>query len=60
MRYLNRKINFLALVLLLIVSFGCFGQKKETGHARTDLPQAVVVRVIDGDTIVVNLNGMEE
>jgi micrococcal nuclease len=60
MGYLNRKINFLALVLLLIVSFGCIGQKKESGHARTDLPQAVVVRVIDGDTIVVNLNGMEE
>lgn len=53
-----KKSYLLILLTLTFFVIGCFGDKKE--RLKTDLPQATVVRVIDGDTIVVNLNGMEE
>ncbi len=59
MKNLKRVFILKFLVVLLILTSSCFGEKKKES-LKSDLPQATVVRVVDGDTIVVNINGMEE
>ena len=53
-----RKYGIFLLSFIFFISVAC--HKESKNEAKSNLPQATVVRVIDGDTIVVNLNGMEE
>lgn len=51
--------KFLLLFLILFLTLSCKDQTGQTGLPR-NLVEAQVVRVVDGDTIVVNINGTEE
>ncbi|MCX7760205.1 MAG: thermonuclease family protein [Hydrogenothermaceae bacterium] len=53
-----KKLHFLVVALFLLL-LSCKKEEKATNIPK-NVKEATVVRVIDGDTIVVNIDGMEE
>lgn len=49
----------IALLLLAVMICGC-SQLQATNHTADDLAEATVVRVVDGDTLIANVNGADE
>ena len=52
---------FMAIALLLLAAMLCgCSQLQATNHTADDLTEATVVRVVDGDTLIANVNGADE